>query len=57
MYMYDQVTVLYSRNWHIVDQLYFNKNFKNLKNTQKSVLWLLNHIYIAADLFFPSTPP
>ena len=26
MYMYDCVTLLYSRNWHnIVNQLYFNK--------------------------------
>ena len=29
--MYDWVTMLYSRNWHIVNQLYFNKNGKKLK--------------------------
>jgi len=24
MYMYDWVTLLYSRNWYIINQLYFN---------------------------------
>ena len=28
VYMYDWVTLLYSRNWHnIINQLYFNKKY------------------------------
>ena len=37
-HMYDQVILLYSRNWHnIVNQLYFNKNFK--KTLKIKFLW------------------
>ena len=37
MYMYDRVTLLYSRNWHnIVNQLYFNK--KKVKKASFLVL-------------------
>ena len=31
------ITLLYFRNWHIVNQLYFNKNKYNLKINQKSI--------------------
>ena len=31
MYMYDQITLLYSKNWHIVNQLCFSKKKKSKK--------------------------
>ena len=33
MYMYDWVTLLFSRNWHnIVNQLYFNNKYNKIKH-------------------------
>ena len=52
IYMYDRVTLLYSRNWHtIVNQLYFNRNYKTLKNQPNSLSFcsipaLLNSLFV-----------
>ena len=31
VYVYNQIPLLYSRNYHVVNQLYFNENFKYKK--------------------------
>ena len=42
IYVHTRVTLLYSRNWHIVNQLYLNKKFK--KKTKK--LGMLTFFFI-----------
>ena len=58
--MYDGVTLLYSRNWHITNQLYFNKKItknvnglilqvkmkvKYIKNTKPNYMLLLGETF------------
>ena len=41
VYMYNWITLLYNRNYHIVYQLHFNKTLKNKKNhTKNTNIWL-----------------
>ena len=55
MYMYNGITLLYSRNYHnLVNQLWFNKTFKNEENRisnawAKLVHWCHHH-YLQATL-------
>ena len=43
MYVYDWVTLLYSRNWHnIVNQLYFNTKIKKI--SYKDILYHMGNI-------------
>ena len=42
LYVYNWVTLLYSRDWHdIVNQLYFNKKVNKIKNKDTG-MWILN---------------
>ena len=37
-YIYDGVTLLYSRNWHIINQLYFNQQKKKINKKGLSLV-------------------
>ena len=42
--MYDWVTLLYSRNWHIVNQLYFNHHNKVILKFKKDNMSLYSRV-------------
>ena len=44
--MYDWVTSLYSRNWHIINQLYFDKNSNKNKYTDMPKMYIYIYTYI-----------
>ena len=52
IYMYNWVTLLYSRNEHIINQLYFNKIFK--KYISLSCKFWIVHLIFSSSLSSPS---
>ena len=52
IYMYEWVTLLYSRNWHnSVNQLYFNKKIQKIKTNKQYALKITLHRYTQRTSF------